>query len=141
MNIKLINKVAIIEEDMPEITKLFDDNVLIKITNHDTLVGRLSLRVTTTDRYYDYEIRNGEVEIPVSVLCKELKGATFTLSNKADIRTYVCPEDKLQIKGIINIKDGDTILELLRVLYNKYIVLEKKYEELDRILNEGDLLI
>ena len=141
MNIKLINNVAIIEEEMPEITKLFNDNVLIKITNHNTLVGRLSLRITTTDRHYDYEIRNGEVEIPVSVLCKELKCATFTLSNKADIRTYTCPHDKLQIKGVINIKEGDTILELLRVLYNKYVVLEKKYEELDRILNEGDLLI
>lgn len=141
MNIKLINNVGIIEEAMPEITNLFNDNVSIKISNFKTLNGRLSLRVSTTDRHYDYEVRNGEVEIPVSVLTKELKSVAFTLNNKSDVRTYIVPADKLQIKGIINIKDGDTLLELLRVLYNKYVVLEKKYEQLDKIVNEGDLLI
>ena len=141
MNIKLINNVGIIEEVMPEITKLFNDNISIKISNFKTLTGRLSLRVSTTDRHYDYEVRNGEVEIPVSVLTKELKSVAFTLNNKSDVRTYIVPADKLQIKGIINIKEGDTLLELLRVLYNKYVVLEKKYEQLDKIVNEGDLLI
>lgn len=141
MNIKLINGVGIIEEEMPEITKLFNDNVKIKISNFKTLNGRLSLRITTTDRHYDYEVRDEEIEIPVSVLTKELKEVKFTLCNKSDIRTYIVPADKLQIKGIINIKEGDTLLELLRVLYNKYVVLEKKYEQLDKIVNEGDLLI
>lgn len=141
MNIKLLNGLAILEENMPVLIDLKNDDVEFKITNYDTLVGKLILRVDYNGRHNIYEVFDGIVKVPVSVLTKDITSFKFTLNNHIDTRVYVAPADKVKVKGLINIKDGDDILELLRVLYNKYIDLEKRCEKLDEQINEGDLLI
>ena len=141
MNIKLLNGLAILEETMPLIVELKADDVEFVITNYNSLNGKLTLRIDYNGRHNTYEVCDGSVRVPVNVLSKDLTSVKFTLNNKTDVRTYVAPVDKVQLKGLINIKDGDDILELLRVLYNKYVELERKYEKLDEQINEGELLI
>jgi hypothetical protein len=141
VNIKLLNGLVILEDKMPEIVDLKSDDVEFKISNYSTLEGKLLLRIEYNGTHSVYEVFDGVVKVPVNVLTKDITEFAFTLNGKTNSRRYVAPIDKVRVKGIINIKDGDDILELLRVLYNKYVELENKYDSLDRKVNEGDLLI
>lgn len=141
MNIKLLNGLVILENNMPELVNLTSDDVEFKISNYEELEGKLILRVDYNGIHSTYEVFDGIVKVPVNVLTKDITEFAFTLNGKTNSRRYVAPIDKVRVKGIINIKDGDDILELLRVLYNKYVELENKYDSLDRKVNEGDLLI
>lgn len=141
MNIKLLNGLVILENNMPELVNLTSDDVEFKISNYEDLEGKLILRVDYNGIHSTYEVFDGIVKVPVSILTKDITGFAFTLNEKTKSRRYVAPIDKVRVKGIINIKDGDDIVELLALLYNKYVELDKKYTSLDTKINEGDLLI
>lgn len=141
MKIKLVAGKAVVEGEMPEIIDLTSDEVIVEVSNYSSLKGRLSVRVSYDDRHKDIEICDAKFSIPSFILTRDVKSIVFTLLSEGKTKVYDAPVEKFKLKGLINIADKDRLLELLTVLYNKYVELEAKYEKLDSIVSQGDLLI
>lgn len=146
MKIRLVANKAVILGEMPEIVELTSDELPIEISNFSELKGRLSLRIYYDGgNHKDIEIRKEVFTIPTSILIRDVEAIQFTLFNTYEngqsVCTYTAPVEKFKIKGLVNVAEKDKLLDLLTVLYNKYVELEKKYEKLDNLVNQGDLLI
>lgn len=141
MNIKLTSNKVIFEDVLPKIVDLSSGELEFKITNFDKLKGNLILRISYEGGHKDINIDSCIFTVPAYILAKNIDKIYFTLSNGNNTSIYNANVDKFKVKGITNINNGDKLLDLLSLLYNKYLELEKKYEKLDNLINQGDLLI
>lgn len=141
ISVKLFNGNAIVEQEMPEICKLSSDNIEFSISNFDELNGKVSLIIENDNLKNCYEIRHKEFNLPISVLTSDITKMKFIVDDKNGTRVYIAPVDRFRVRGVINLKDSDKLVDLLTVLYNKYVELENKYNKLDNLICEGDLLI
>lgn len=139
MKIKLINRVVIITDPMPLVSSL--NGVLpVEIENYNDIKGNISIRIDHDNSYDIIKVNNNVVNIPFEYLCGNLQKVSFTVNGNKVVK-YVAPAEFFKVKAIYNLKDSDKLVDLLALLYNKYIDLSRKVEELEDKINEGDLLI
>lgn len=141
MNIKLVNGNAFVIEELPEVVDLSKKDLRVKISNFEEFKkGKLSIVLCYNNTKKVIDVKEEEFELPLNVLLNELDKVYFSYLD-GSVSKFVAEPEKFKIKGLINVKDKDKLIDLLGLLYNKYLELEKKYEKLEKIVSEGDLLI
>lgn len=130
INLKLNGKYAEILNEYPMVFSN-EDTVEIVISNYEKEHKyKLVIDYLTFDFTYD------KLELDLRYL-DHISKAHITDNGKV----YGLNTDKFTSKRVINIGSGDKLNDLLLILYNQNIELEKKYNEIIEKINSGDLML